>query len=246
MTRYPDSPSCLQWPISASPEAERLYCNAFKCATTGGYEYHISMGERRRRQAREMNHVLIHLIGHSSFPTAAGRFRIAVPGCNSGDNVCALQGGPHVYSLRRIGSDSALVKIYGAAFMPHLEKQHQRDSRTATRGRDIRHSIESNLKRRITNAGGTKCLMRGGFLFIHTSIAIYHACQVRRRRSLKTHKHQKGFRWEPGRTQNSLSCQVLQIEALKPYGHSYRNVVTQMRDLEVSPNPTPAPPSEPD
>jgi hypothetical protein len=72
---------------------------------------------------------MIRLVGHSFFATEGGRFGIANPGCKPGDKVCAFYGGEALYMLRWPGANdrSGNAEFCGAAFIPPLMEQHQRD-----------------------------------------------------------------------------------------------------------------------
>jgi hypothetical protein len=76
--------------------------------------------------------------GHTFFSTKGGRIGYAHPGCQPGDQVAAFYGGETLYILRQLnptkddidstGQASDHVQYMGAAFIPHLMEQHQRDA----------------------------------------------------------------------------------------------------------------------
>jgi hypothetical protein len=75
---------------------------------------------------------------HTFFSTKGGRIGYAHPGCQPGDQVAALYGGDALYIFRQLhttsvdngstGEASKHVQHMGAAFIPHLTEQHQRDA----------------------------------------------------------------------------------------------------------------------
>jgi hypothetical protein len=76
--------------------------------------------------------------GHTFFSTKGGRIGYAHPGCQPGDQVATFYGGDTLYILRQsdptnddidsTGQASDHVQYMGAAFIPHLMEQHQRDA----------------------------------------------------------------------------------------------------------------------
>jgi hypothetical protein len=76
--------------------------------------------------------------GHTFFSTKGGRIGFAHPGCQPGDQVAAFYGGEPLYILRQLnptnddidstGQASDHVQYMGAAFIPHLMEQRQRDA----------------------------------------------------------------------------------------------------------------------
>jgi len=76
--------------------------------------------------------------GHTFFSTKGGRIGFAHPGCKPGDQIAAFYGGEALYILRQwnptkgdidsTGQASDDVQYMGAAFIPHLMEQHQRDA----------------------------------------------------------------------------------------------------------------------
>ncbi|KAH6438853.1 hypothetical protein HBI59_153700 [Parastagonospora nodorum] len=114
------------WRIT--PEAERVFRNALKSMTRGGYNYFHALEGEERGYVWAIMSTMTCFVGHCFFATAGGRFGIAVPGCKVGDEVCALYGGEALYNMRRIGSERSTVKFCGVAFIPFLMEQHQRDA----------------------------------------------------------------------------------------------------------------------
>jgi hypothetical protein len=84
------------------------------------------------------HHQLTYMRGHTFFSTKGGRIGYAHPGCQPGDKVAAFYGGEALYILRQLdtssdgsvptGEASDHVQFLGAAFIPHLMEQHQRDA----------------------------------------------------------------------------------------------------------------------
>lgn len=82
--------------------------------------------------------LLTFMRGHSFFSTKGGRIGIAYPGCQPGDQIAAFYGGEVLYMIRQLGTtshDNSVtgqasdhVQYCGAAFIPHLMEQHQRDT----------------------------------------------------------------------------------------------------------------------
>ena len=76
--------------------------------------------------------------GHTFFSTKGGRIGFAHPGCKPGDHVATFYGGQPLYILRQLtptkydidstGQASDHVQYMGAAFIPHLMEQYQRDA----------------------------------------------------------------------------------------------------------------------
>lgn len=87
--------------------------------------------------------------GYTFFSTTGGRIGYAYPGCRPGDQIAAFYGGEPLYILRNLDTksdeDDATrglsnhVQYLGAAFIPHLMEQHQRDA--AHTGPDTMFSI---------------------------------------------------------------------------------------------------------
>ncbi|KAH8629501.1 hypothetical protein IG631_16758 [Alternaria alternata] len=79
-----------------------------------------------------------NLCGHTFFSTKGGRIGYAYPGCRPGDQIAVFYGGEPLYVLRNVhnkgveddatGGASDHVQYLGAAFIPHLMEQHQRDA----------------------------------------------------------------------------------------------------------------------
>ena len=76
--------------------------------------------------------------GHTFFSTKGGRIGYAHPGCKPGDQVATFYGGEPLYIIRQLnqmkddidstGQASAHIQYMGAAFIPHLMEQRQRDA----------------------------------------------------------------------------------------------------------------------
>jgi hypothetical protein len=76
--------------------------------------------------------------GLTFFSTKGGRIGYAYPGCRPGDQIAVFYGGEPLYILRDLdtksdGDDATRgvsdhVQYLGAAFIPHLMEQHQRDA----------------------------------------------------------------------------------------------------------------------
>jgi len=76
--------------------------------------------------------------GHTFFSTKGGRIGYAHPGCKPGDQVATFYGGESLYIIRQLDPTkedvdlteqaSDHVQYMGAAFIPHLMEQHQRDA----------------------------------------------------------------------------------------------------------------------
>jgi hypothetical protein len=76
--------------------------------------------------------------GHTFFSTKGGRIGFAHPGCQPGDQVATFYGELPLYILRQLnptkddidstGQASDHVQYMGAAFIPHLMEQYQRDA----------------------------------------------------------------------------------------------------------------------
>ncbi|KAH6860661.1 heterokaryon incompatibility protein-domain-containing protein [Alternaria rosae] len=76
--------------------------------------------------------------GHTFFSTKGGRIGFAHPGCKPGDHVATFYSGQPLYILRQLtptkydidstGQASDHVQYMGAAFIPHLMEQYQRDA----------------------------------------------------------------------------------------------------------------------
>jgi hypothetical protein len=81
---------------------------------------------------------MANMRGHTFFSTKGGRIGYAYPGCQPGDQVATFYGGQPLYVLRQLnptkddidstGQASDHVQYMGAAFIPHLMEQHQRDA----------------------------------------------------------------------------------------------------------------------
>jgi hypothetical protein len=79
-----------------------------------------------------------NLRGHTFFSTKGGRIGYAHPGCRPGDQIAVFYGGEPLYIIRHLemksDEDDASreaadhVQYLGAAFIPHLMEQHQRDA----------------------------------------------------------------------------------------------------------------------
>jgi hypothetical protein len=119
---------CLLLDCGISDMAENGYLAAWKSLTRGSI-WLESLGDEQRDAANGMITRMIRLVGHSFFATEGGRFGIANPGCKPGDKVCAFYGGEALYMLRWPGANdrSGNAEFCGAAFIPHLMEQHQRD-----------------------------------------------------------------------------------------------------------------------
>jgi hypothetical protein len=84
-------------------------------------------------------HAQFRLIrGHTFFSTKGGRVGYAYPGCRPGDQIAVFHGEEPLYVLRNVdtksdeddatGGASDHVQYLGAAFIPHLMEQQQRDA----------------------------------------------------------------------------------------------------------------------
>ncbi|CAN9451948.1 unnamed protein product [Alternaria alternata] len=81
---------------------------------------------------------LVFIRGLTFFSTKGGRIGYAYPGCRPGDRIAVFYGGEALYVLRdldtKYNGDGATrgasdhVQYLGAAFIPHLMEQHQRDA----------------------------------------------------------------------------------------------------------------------
>jgi hypothetical protein len=79
-----------------------------------------------------------NLCGHTFFSTKGGRIGYAYPGCRPGDQIAVFYGGEPLYVLRNVddkgveddatGGASEHVQYLGAAFIPYLMEQQQRDA----------------------------------------------------------------------------------------------------------------------
>jgi hypothetical protein len=79
-----------------------------------------------------------HMRGHTFFSTKGGRIGYAHPGCQPGDQIAVFYGGEALYVLRDLDTKSDEedatrgasdhVQYLGAAFIPHLMEQHERDA----------------------------------------------------------------------------------------------------------------------
>ena len=79
-----------------------------------------------------------NLRGHTFFSTKGGQIGYAYPGCRPGDQIAVFYGGEPLYIIRHLemksDEDDASreaadhVQYLGAAFIPHLMEQHQRDA----------------------------------------------------------------------------------------------------------------------
>jgi hypothetical protein len=92
-----------------------------------------------RRWEQVQYHVqLTSLRGHTFFSTKGGRIGYAHPGCRPADQIAVFYGGEPLYILRNLDTKSDeddatrgasdRVQYLGAAFIPHLMEQHQRDA----------------------------------------------------------------------------------------------------------------------
>jgi len=89
-------------------------------------------------QQAQCNGLVEGMRGHTFFSTKGGRIGYAHPGCKPGDQVAAFYGGEPLYIIRQLnptkddidstGQASDHVQYMGAAFIPHLMEQHQRDA----------------------------------------------------------------------------------------------------------------------
>jgi hypothetical protein len=117
-------------------DMERAYTDAWDSLTAEGEDYFDSLEGIRRDQTWPCIVSLIRTIGHSFFATDGGRFGIAQPGCKPGDKVCTVYGGEPLYILRwptvedasGVEHSDEYATYCGAAFIPHLMEQHERDA----------------------------------------------------------------------------------------------------------------------
>ncbi|KAI4614847.1 hypothetical protein J4E80_006351 [Alternaria sp. BMP 0032] len=89
-------------------------------------------------EQRQCQMLIETIRGHTFFSTKGGRIGFAHPGCKPGDQIATFYGGEPLYILRRLnptnddmgsaeqGYDD--VQYMGAAFIPHLMEQDQRDT----------------------------------------------------------------------------------------------------------------------
>jgi hypothetical protein len=120
---------CLMLDCGIAEVAEPAYRAAWTVLTTGNSQHHESYESDMYTSVRGIMDRLVQLIGHSFFATEGGRFGIANPGCKPGDKVCVFHGGEPLYMLRWSGAEegSGYAEFCGAAFIPHLMEQYQRD-----------------------------------------------------------------------------------------------------------------------
>jgi hypothetical protein len=119
---------CLMLDCGIAEVAEDAYLAAW-ASLTKGFQVLESLEDGLRSSADGMIIRMIGLVGHSFFTTEGGRFGIAHPGCQPGDQVCAFYGGEPLYMLRWPDANdrSGSAEFCGAAFIPHLMEQFQRD-----------------------------------------------------------------------------------------------------------------------
>jgi hypothetical protein len=126
---------CCLLDYHVTEDIERAYEDALVMMKSGGYHYYMTLDPVRREQGYAWTRQLTIITGHSFFATEGGRFGIAHPGCEAGDKVCTFYGGETLYILRwpQIEGLSSAEHVNepatyrGAAFIPYLMEQHERD-----------------------------------------------------------------------------------------------------------------------
>jgi hypothetical protein len=116
-------------------DLETAYKDAMTVLTSGGHQYYNSLDPARRERGFAFLMQIVISTGHSFFASKSGRFGIAHPGCKPGDKVCAFYGGEPLYILRwpeiqgisRAEHADEPAVYCGAAFIPYLMEQHERD-----------------------------------------------------------------------------------------------------------------------
>ncbi|CAN9155930.1 unnamed protein product [Alternaria alternata] len=136
------------------PELATWYSNASGWGYTGSRYEQLQCGAQLR-----------NIRGLTFFSTKGSRIGYAYPGCRPGDQIAVFYGGESLYILRDLDNksdeDDATrwapdhVQYLGAAFIPHLMEQHQRDAAhigpdttlQPTNCKDTEHRIEDGRRR---------------------------------------------------------------------------------------------------